>query len=391
MKTQGYSVKLEVLTPVHVGSGDMVNALGYLREGDTLHVVDSDRWSVWLEGQKAAQKFVGWMERLLQISDSQQQRQFSLTRFLTDELKRSDIGAVAGAVECYSLKLEGRREPDPLRGFRAHLRDAQGRAYLPGSSLKGAIRTALIEDLLQEDDQMETVLIKPLQKISHTDDRRALRRNLRDVWEKMEQRLLRGGQRKANFDLLRFVLVSDSQPFPHEQVSVCWVRSEGTQKTTDTWIEALRPGASTQFTLSLVPDAPLNQLGLQEELREYLLWEALMEVLHERAQRRLQRELQYPYPPAVRSCLQELQQMNQPDAPLLCVGWGQGYLGTTVMGLLQDANARQYATLIEKMRPALPRQGQGVQPNRFPKTRRAVRNQQAEAVYPLGWVRLQVG
>lgn len=391
MNATSYTVTLEVLTPVHVGSGDTVNALGYLRDGDALHVVDPDRWTAWLGQQGRAEQFVGWMERVLQITNRQQQRQVSLTRFVREELKRTDIARIAENTARYTLRMEECGEPDALRGFKTHIRDARGRAYLPGSSLKGAIRTALIENLLQEDNRLEQALIQPLGRVPATGDRRALRRDLRRVWQGMEQELLRGGQNKANFDLLRFVLVSDSEPLSPEQVSLRKVRSEGTRLRTGTWIEALRPGASTRFTLSLVPDAPLELLKLGDDRREYLLWETLMEVLYKRAERRLARELQYAYPAAVHNRLQQLRTRNRRDAPLLCVGWGQGYLGTTVMGLVQDERAQEYARLIQKMRPALPRGGQGVQPNRFPKTRRAVRNAHEEAVYPLGWLQLRVG
>lgn len=406
MNATSYTVTLEVLTPVHVGSGDTVNALGYLREGDALHVVDPDRWTEWLGQQGRAEQFVGWMERVLQITDRQQQRGVSLTRFVREELRRRDIVPIAEKTARYSLKMEGCGEPEPLRGFKTHIRDARGRAYLPGSSLKGAIRTALIEELLLADEGVNRRLAQPLhrtleregQKRPHESDKQWARRMKSAIgrfWQNVEYRLIRGsneqGEMTAHYDLLRFVLVSDSEPLPQEQVSLRKVCSEGTRRPTDTWIEALRPGASTRFTLSLVPDAPLELLKLADDLRDYLVWETLMEVLYERAERRLARELQYAYPPAVRNRLQELRTRNRPDAPLLCVGWGQGYLGTTVMGLVQDERAQEYARLIEKMRPALPRGGQGVQPNRFPKTRRAVRNAREEAVYPLGWVQLRVG
>lgn len=389
MKSVSYTFSLEVLTPVHVGSGDTVNALGYLRAGDTLHVVDPDRWSRWLEQQGQAERFVQWMDRALQTADRRQQERASLTGFVSTMLRLADTAGIARAVAHYPLRMEECNEPDPLRGFKTHIRDARHRAYLPGSSLKGAIRTALIEELLLEDDQLEQTLVQPLQRVQPSGDRRALRRELRTVWQDMEQALLRGGQKKANFDLLRFILLSDSEPFAHEQVSLRKVRSEGTNSPTDTWLECLRPGARTTFTLSLLPDAPLDKLGLSEELREYLVCETLLEVLYERAERRLEREAQYSYPASVQKVLSELQARNRPDAPLLCVGWGQGYLGTTVMGLVRDELAQEYARLIGKMRPALPRQGQGVQPERFPKTRRAVRNRREEAVSVLGWVQLR--
>jgi len=392
MKHEVYTVNVEVQTPVHVGSGETVNALSYLRVKDMLYVIDDDRWQRWLEAQNVTSRFLQWMDSVAQVMGTPQQRQMSLTRFLTDSLRRQDVEVVAKQVAAYPLRMEECGEPDAVRGLKAHLRDARRRAYLPGSSLKGVIRTALLEDLLLEDDHLNRYLQQPLQQRLKTaaGDRRRLRREVREVWQQMEQALLRGGKQKANFDLLRFVMVSDGEPFAHEQVSLRLVRSENTGRPTQTWLEMVRAGASTRFTLTLLPDAPLKPLGLDDELGEYLLWETLFEVLYERAERRLQRELQYPYPAAVKQELQRLQSLNRRDAPLLCVGWGQGYLGTTVMGLVRDDSPQEYARMVQNMREALPRRGQGVQPSNFPKTRRTVRQRNEQAVYTPGWVQLRL-
>ncbi len=392
MTHEVYTVNVEVQTPVHVGSGETVNALSYLRVKDMLYVVDPDRWQRWLEKEKVTSRFLQWMDGVVQTLNTPQQRQMSLTRFLTDSLRRQDVEAVAKQVAAYPLHMEQCGEPDPVRGFKAHLRDARRCAYLPGSSLKGAIRTALLEDLLLEDDHLNRYLQQPLQQRLKTaaGDRRRLRHEVRNVWQQMEQALLRGGRQKANFDLLRFVMVSDSEPFEPEQVSLRLVRSEGTDRRTDTWLEMVRAGASTRFTLTLLPDAPLTLLGLDAALGEYLVWQTLFEVLYGRAERRLKRELQYPYPAGVKQELQQLQSLNRPDAPLLCVGWGQGYLGTTVMGLVRDASPKEYAQMVQNMREALPRRGQGVQPQNFPKTRRTVRQRDEQAVCTPGWVQLRL-
>jgi CRISPR type III-A-associated RAMP protein Csm5 len=392
MKHEVYTVNVEVQTPVHVGSGETVNALSYLRVKDMLYVIDDDRWQRWLEAQNVTSRFLQWMDSVAQVMGTPQQRQMSLTRFLTDSLRRQDVEVVAKQVAAYPLRMEECGEPDAVRGLKAHLRDARRRAYLPGSSLKGVIRTALLEDLLLEDDHLNRYLQQPLQQRLKTaaGDRRRLRREVREVWQQMEQALLRGGKQKANFDLLRFVMVSDGEPFAHEQVSLRLVRSENTGRPTQTWLEMVRAGASTRFTLTLLPDAPLKPLGLDDELGEYLLWETLFEVLYERAERRLQRELQYAYPAAVKQELQRLQSLNRRDAPLLCVGWGQGYLGTAVMGLVRDDSPQDYAQMVQNMREALPRRGQGVQPQNFPKTRRTVRRCDEQAVCTPGWVQLHL-
>lgn len=391
MKTVCYTITLEVLTPVHVGSGDTVNALGYLRNGNTLHVVEPERWAQWLEQEKKTEAFIQWMEGHLQAGKPQRGNAPSLTRFVRERLRNADLSTLAKEVSAYSLLMEDCAEPDPIRGFRAHIRNAQKRAYLPGSTVKGAIRTALLEDILQEDDNLNRLLVQPLDRMGKgTPDHRQIRREVRRVWQEMEGEALRAGKKQANYDLLRFVLVSDSEPFAPDAVSLRKVRSEGTNRQTDTWVEAVRVGQRTRLTLSFLPEAPLGQLGLHEDLRGYLELEELFAVLADRAERRLQRELSYSYPPAVRQYLQELQQRNREQAPLLCLGWGQGYLGTTVMGLVLDEGQGEYERAIRKMLPILPRRGQGIVPSRFPKTRRAVRGVRNDAVYPLGWVQLSV-
>ena len=389
MRTEAHTVTVEVLTPVHVGTGESINALSYLREGNTLHVLDADRWLNWLEQQGKGDAYVRWVENSLSAGTQPASSGSRLTQFLTQKLGRTDVAQVAAQVRRYPVEMEECTEPDPSRGFRTHIRNARHRAYLPGSSIKGAIRTALLEDLLLEDDHLQNELLTPLQQVLGNTRTRQLRSDLRRCWQQMEQDLLRAGKRKANYDLLRFVMVSDSQPFSHDQVRVRRVRSEGTHRTTDTWLEMLTQGARTTFTLSFEPEAPLASLGLETGLGHYLRCDTLFEVLAKRAERRLERELKYAYPATPKQVIQELLEQNRNDAPLLCVGWGQGYLGTTVMGLVQDESAQDYSQLVLKMLPVLPRRGQGIEHGRFPKTRRTVRDRQSTSVAPLGWVQLR--
>ncbi len=383
MKTVSYIVRVEVLTPVHVGSGDSLNALNYIQQGDTLYVLDPDRWMEWLGGRQGAYRYIGWVEDSLG-------RGAGLNQFLQERLRLnpSEVATVAKQVSRYAVRLEECGNPDPLRGFRTHIRDARDRAYLPGSSLKGAIRTALIEDLLLGEDALQERLMAPLKRIRGGGDNRQLRREVRQVWQGMEADTLRGGRTDAHYDLLRFVQVSDSEPLAHEQVSVRKVRSEGTSRNTNTWLEALREGAQTRVRLSFQPEAPLQLLRLREELGQYLHAQELFAALADRAERRLERELAYPYPAAVKQKVQALLAQNSEATPLLCIGWGQGYLGTTVMGLVLDESPDEYAQAVRNLLPVLSRRGQGIDARRFPKTRRAVRDARDTARSPLGWVRL---
>ena len=77
-------------------------------------------------------------------------RPFSLAQFLrqcgiSDKERRSFIRYDVSAGEILD-------EAHSLKQIHAFIRDGQGRAYIPGSSIKGALRTALLHAILLRDD-----------------------------------------------------------------------------------------------------------------------------------------------------------------------------------------------------------------------------------------------
>jgi CRISPR-associated protein Csm5 len=131
-----YTWKIETLTPLHIGSGIR------LRQGFDF-IADKDK--IWVADQAAI------YEHLIDRAESHAGRQpteiKNLIRMTLDDIVKNkwlelqDFNLAPAGVFSYVLKgtpsaTEGRGE------VQAFIRDGFGRPYIPGSSIKGALRSA---------------------------------------------------------------------------------------------------------------------------------------------------------------------------------------------------------------------------------------------------------
>jgi len=147
------------------------------------------------------------------------------------------------------------RRPSPKAStWELFARGGDGRALVPGSTLKGAMRTALLGGMVwrgaagardhDADRQIEASTRRPAR-----DPARAAAR--------VEEALLRGGERDLRADLLRALRVSDTA-FPASTLTLCEIRTSSpsardTRRTKPgvRGLEVLPPGAAAQVGLSL--------------------------------------------------------------------------------------------------------------------------------------------
>lgn len=118
MRAETQTWEVTLLTPLHIGDGEeMQKELDYFQKGKSLWVMDPDAVIKELDDR--------------QVSVTEIER-FNLSRFEKEyELSLDPL---------YRLAFTENRPP---LSFRRFIKDAHGRPYLPASSLKGGIRTAL--------------------------------------------------------------------------------------------------------------------------------------------------------------------------------------------------------------------------------------------------------
>lgn len=269
---------------------------------------------------------------------------------------------------------------------REQIKNVYGQCYLPGSSLKGALRTVLMSHALRSNFWQPD--------LNALGDRREW---AGQPWE----RAVFGPD--PNRDLLRALVVADSDPLPLSPSPLMLLNAQvftaDGRPGSPIVVEALRP--DTVFHTTLRVDDYLfspaaRALGFADR-RQWLT--DLARIANQINQARIAREQEwYRSHPAFQTVLSFYSQLAKARlserAFILQIGWGAGWTAKSVGFWLpkaaQDALRRRY----KLGRP--PRAGRDWQPNLarpFPRSRRLrARRSQNQVLpdWPLGWVLVEM-
>lgn len=266
------------------------------------------------------------------------------------------------------------------------MKDFSDQPYIPGTSLKGALRTALAWYAWEQ---------KRLKPDTAELDRR------REWAAQNYERDLFGAT--PNKSLLRALQVSDSQPARKEDLMLLNVRVLNRDGSMGTPVELEAIRSDTVFKAGLKFDWALfsdwaKEYGLNLTGENWL--RDLGEVVNQHSQARIASELAwYKALPNVGRLAAFYERLNQSGMRerqfLLQLGWGTGWEDKTFGSRLQaepgfmDKIIKDYHLTRSKRNPGDP----------FPKSRRVVmaykRNAQGEIIgetpaYPLGWVLVEM-
>ncbi|MER2600175.1 MAG: type III-A CRISPR-associated RAMP protein Csm5 [Caldilineales bacterium] len=354
------ALDIEVLSPLHIGTGKVLQR-GYdytLNKNRTWRINEEalfqEVYSRTSSNQKALNKLLqaSPAEDLIEPDDYTQHPEFF--RYHMPGQPRAE-GKGAEMREC--------------------LKTSYDQPYIPGSSLKGALRTVLARSIVQK----EAI---DLNKIPLKDNR---------SWagQTVEQKIFGND---PNHDLLRALQVGDSSGATKDTLLLANVQVvAGTHYQSPIEVEAIRPG--THVTAQLVLDeylldqARAEQLGWSQR-RDYLRKLAM----HSRnwAGARIKTELNYL---GDRKDLNRLadfyrllerlrSQLKGSEDFLLQISWGGGWNAKT-LGDQLSANPDQLEKIIDRYRLSKSRERRPG--DTFPRSRRIYFDRTGPAM-PMGWV-----
>jgi CRISPR-associated protein Csm5 len=353
--------KLKLLSPLHIGQEDIpFNLLVKLYGEEKLYVLDPLRLS----------------EGLLKISGNNESLVKEATNFIIGEFSKNsnaDIDAilkriVRGDVEklkqlikyssAYSLKLRGPKEiGEKVRSF---IRDTYYRPYIPGSSIKGAIRTAFIYKILKEIKTRSPEFYKReiIEEIRNSlneykiESYQSKRVKVSSFFKWFENELVQifnlgqlevGSNQGPHRDIFRIFRVSDTKPINKDELYLEQVKvfNKGKELKFKIYIEAMPEDTVLEFTITYdwgLLDKFVN--SNREPFNGYIdfvkgLFRNPIRVTEEFTKDLLSRENSVKdkvFPPT-----QKVYYFK--ESPNLHIGYGGGYLAMTV-GLLFDDNLK---------------------------------------------------
>ncbi|MCX8207799.1 MAG: type III-A CRISPR-associated RAMP protein Csm5 [Methanothrix sp.] len=362
--------RLHVITPVHVGNGIRLGKMDCIHKNGKLFVVDMQKLTS-LPGIDPDE-----------LSDQLYYSEFDIGNFL-NEMNIPPARVMAYSVDC-------RCEP---HGYvLSCIKDGTGMAYIPGSSIKGALRTAILwERIKSSPEKMERARAEIEAAVS-----RARSSNARAEAARELEKLFLG--RDPNHDHLRALRVSDSGPIPTSSLEVIKVEllsltgekllekkmdKKLLEKKMDIFIEAIKPGTQSWVNIDLDEFLHRNASKLDmdtHDLREKELERITRSYCSEYVESEKNFFSKYTNPETepVRDFYNRIMQLpERRGGMVLRIGWGGGWHGMTV--------ARLFPELIDDLRRAFNLGKRNVP--EFPKTRRLAMLE--SRLQPMGWVWLK--
>lgn len=137
-RSQSISLKMQLLTPLHIGgaSGNL-SPIEFVAFGDRVYVISEEKWAQVL-------KVKGWIKKFLEEGVGKQR--FGLGAFLRKKESLTEAFFKKHTIARYSST----SAYAPERDLRPFVRDGLDQPFIPGSAIKGALRTGLLYAYLKE-------------------------------------------------------------------------------------------------------------------------------------------------------------------------------------------------------------------------------------------------
>ena len=368
--------QLKTITPVHIGTGETLSQIDGFYDNGRWHRIDIDAVLAAIPESE-----------LNRLTIAMGQRNFQWQGYLPTNQPSAR----------YTLPCP--EDPQETE-IREAIKHPSSRPMIPGSSIKGAIRTALLWDLIGDSNQ------EPF-KYSVNYLKEQLRRKPNRSWagQEIERHTL---GKDPNHDLMRVVQVSDTAPISIDalEMGVAWTvtlnqRGDLVQKKEGNreykmFAEQIRAEQTFDFSIkidkSLFRGREKSELGYSNQ-QERVVCEKLAGTCNLMAEWLAYEEAkfyEYYRLPELANFYESLSSQIdnlQDGAFILQIGWGTGYLPKTVTGLLTGDDNDLMMKLRRHYRLGRSRSGGDYYDDEFPKTRRVLYDRQRPK-FPLGWVQI---
>ena len=365
-----YRLKLTTLSPVHVGTADgEIKDTEFFIKGDHVHITSEKYIAEALTRENLIDNFVDFV---------QNESRPSMNKYLAT-LTRKQRANIESTITIRNISLPWQN--DRIFTLRPQVNNAADRSpYIPGSTIKGALRSTLLFLLCRNNKEELTRIVARLSQ-ARTKNKKEF---ARDLDRKLLQEVNLSGVKKGpNTDWLKSLNVSDA--YPKEKgctevitVKVVSLTDNGYHygaRNTSINVEAISAG--TTFTCDVIIDEfAENMLTRFNNGRKVFDFNALLENLKEKFSELLNYDRKF-FNLAKLDIMVKCQDMLSKQGANFRLGWGSGLMTMTVDLLLDDKTRR------EIRRVFYPPRGN---PN-FPQSKKVVVSG-GSIVNTLGWINL---
>lgn len=242
-----YEIQIETIGPVHIGSGEAIRKNQWLLDRAQGKAVIPDPRLMFdlLDKRDLLGEYEEYMLR---------ERPEPLHVWLRNHsIGQKDIYGFAK----YVLSTDGLdlRDQKILRDMQMAVKDAYGFPYIPGSSLKGALRNVLLAEKLHQFQYNDTELVEEIRTFRGGNSKRYLKRQAETLeTEVFHTKGKDSKARDAVNDVMSGIRVADSNSVGLDKLTLCQkidMRKSGTEGTLPLIRECIKPGTKLCFDLTI--------------------------------------------------------------------------------------------------------------------------------------------
>jgi CRISPR-associated RAMP protein, csm5 family len=218
-----YKMKLEVLTPLHIGGADYKSKLDkkeYIFDKDkkTLTLIDNEKFIAFLIKKNLFEKYIAYIENNVNAKVMIQNRNINLFNFLKANNIDKDIQDFRKKAP---IKLDMNIEN--MNDIKLMLRDVQGKPYIPGTSIKGALINLLLVDYIiknrEKFSKEKRIILSECKKTNDDRSIRGLKNDIKKIVNQIEKSIIYSDNKSLEKSKKFGISVSDSYSYSNTRTN----------------------------------------------------------------------------------------------------------------------------------------------------------------------------
>ena len=241
-----YKITIETLGPLYIGSGREIWKKDWIlnRRDNTAYIIDEIKLFNYLRNNNLLSSFEKFM-----LSNARG----GLFEWAKENKVINDI---IHQTSKYSLDCENIVDVNTVKGIQTFIKDGYGKPYIPGSSIKGAIRNVLLSQSIEKDTNSNDEVISALRKPDAGDNINKLIGEADTIDKKYFRTLNREGSKDGDAvnDIMSGVKIADSKPLSFSNLTLCQkidAKLDGDPSELPIFRECIKPETKIEFNLTI--------------------------------------------------------------------------------------------------------------------------------------------
>ena len=258
-------LSLTIVSPTNIGGPEKLTIKDYMYNYDAgeVYLLNNYEWFRFLARHNKLAEFEIYMQNEMVRPNGRTMYDWAKNTIGATQLTKDVLGPAIGSIMKSSIYNEGRK--NSLNDITPQIRGANGEVYIPGSSIKGVIGSAIISHMLRNNKAFRSNVQRELRKVLDVYKRKNAGSLFKDIFKMVNQAIIKHIHVLTNNDgkplkgilasAFRGISVSDAMPMSAIQTEVLkkedsCVDEDGTHEIS-VHRECILPNQKFFFTLTL--------------------------------------------------------------------------------------------------------------------------------------------